>query len=283
MPNSIGQIQQCTNPSPRDLASLILIFLFSQKLKRKSESLENMHFLSANNKISPYVQIKCDLLNLSKIVCLMSENLHCLFKRNWLWIVPWITCWALPYLTAEQSLAWNGLLARVPDRSIFPYHSDICVGFLPYFKIVTFFFSFFFPSFCHPLQLRLKMGTFRYLVLGNVKNEQPKHLLLTFHTLLKYVQIFCEAVHSGNSPKLWRRCSAAVCGMLWMKPLKANLSPYLISCKEKKVTLWNSFRAKAVHYIAEVHLYQVIVLRAWHPSASPGMLSQTFSSKAMSL
>lgn len=143
MPNSIGQIQQRTNPSPRDLASLILIFLFSQKLKRKSESLENMHFLSANNKISPYVQIKCDLLNLSKIVCLMSENLHCLFKRNWLWIVPWITCWALPYLTAEQSLAWNGLLARVPDRSIFPYHSDICVGFLPYFKIVPFLFFIF--------------------------------------------------------------------------------------------------------------------------------------------
>lgn len=151
MPNSIGQIQQRTNPSPRDLASLILIFLFSQKLKRKSESLENMHFLSANNKISPYVQIKCDLLNLSKIVCLMSENLHCLFKRNWLWIVPWITCWALPYLTAEQSLAWNGLLARVPDRSIFPYHGDICVGFLPYFKIVPFFFSFFIFSICYSL------------------------------------------------------------------------------------------------------------------------------------
>lgn len=42
------------------------------------------------------------------------------------------------------------------------------------------------------------MGTFKYLLPGNVKNKQPKHLLLAFCALLKYIQIFCEVVQSGN-------------------------------------------------------------------------------------
>lgn len=33
------------------------------------------------------------------------------------------------------------------------------------------------------------MGTFKYLLPGNVKNKQPKHLLLAFCALLKYIQI----------------------------------------------------------------------------------------------